>query len=506
MRNLLKSLFLVGILALANMASARAETINFSFLLVNDIYEMHGKKRGGFGRLNAIVKAERAKGGNLLYVHAGDTISPSLLSGFDKGEHIIELTNIAAPDIFVPGNHEFDFGRDIFLKRMGDLKSTILAANLRAAGGSKIAGIDDTIMFTYGDASDPLKNFKLGIVGLTAEDSDTKSNPEDLVISESLKTGVAQAKALRKAGADIVATVVHGSRSVDWKLYGSRAFDIILTGDDHDMMLFYNGKNLMVESGEDAEYVTAIDVAVTVREKRGKRRVSWRPNFRIMDSADTKPDPTTMAKIKGYENTLSKELDIPVGKSANELDSRKASVRTGEAAIGNLIADAMRGAVDADIAITNGGGIRGNKVYAPGSELSRRDILTELPFGNKTLLLEIDAEMLKAALENGVSQVENSQGRFPHISGMSFEYDPSAKSGERVTKIMVGGKPLDMTAKLKLATSDYMARGGDGYKVFRKAKILLGNLDGKLMANDVMAYIRAAGSVIAKVEGRITTK
>jgi len=262
----------------------------------------------------------------------------------------------------------------------------------------------------------------------------------------------------------------------------------------------------MVESGEDAEYVTAIDIAVSVIEKRGKRRVSWHPNFRIMDTANTTPDPETMDKIKGYENTLSKELDIPVGKSTNELDSRKASVRTGETAIGNLIADAMRIAVGADIAITNGGGIRGNKVYAPGSELTRRDILTELPFGNKTLLLEIDAKMLKAALENGVGQVENSQGRFPHISGMSFEYDPSAKPGERVTKIMVGGKPLDMSAKLKMATNDYMARGGDGYKVFRNAKILLGDLDGKLMANDVMAYIRKAGSVDAKVEGRITTK
>ena len=71
-------------------------------------------KRGGFARVNAVASAERAKGGNLIYVHAGDFISPSLLSGFDKGEHVVELTNLVAPDFVVPGNHEFDFGKDAF--------------------------------------------------------------------------------------------------------------------------------------------------------------------------------------------------------------------------------------------------------------------------------------------------------------------------------------------------------------------------------------------------------
>ena len=65
-----------------------------------------------------MVKAERAKGGHVVFVHAGDTLSPSLMSGIDAGEHIIALTNMIAPDIFVPGNHEFDFGKDVFFKRM----------------------------------------------------------------------------------------------------------------------------------------------------------------------------------------------------------------------------------------------------------------------------------------------------------------------------------------------------------------------------------------------------
>ena len=99
-----------------------------------------------FARLAAVVKAERAKGGYLIYVHAGDTISPSLMSGFDRGEHIIDLLNMAPPDYFVPGNHEFDFGKDVFHKRMEQAKFPKLAANLRAADGSSIAGIEDQKM------------------------------------------------------------------------------------------------------------------------------------------------------------------------------------------------------------------------------------------------------------------------------------------------------------------------------------------------------------------------
>jgi 5'-nucleotidase / UDP-sugar diphosphatase len=77
-------------------------------------------------------------------------------------------------------------------------------------------------------------------------------------------------------------------------------------------------------------------------------------------------------------------------------------------AIGNLIADAAREAVKADIAIVNGGGIRGNKEYPAGTEITRRDVLSELPFGNRTVKLEVTGEMVLAALENGVSEAENS--------------------------------------------------------------------------------------------------
>jgi hypothetical protein len=94
--------------ALLYAGSAWAETARVTFLLVNDIYLIadqmmpDGKRRGGFARLAAVVKAERAKG-NVILAHAGDTLSPSLMSGLDRGAHILALTNLIAPDIFTPG-------------------------------------------------------------------------------------------------------------------------------------------------------------------------------------------------------------------------------------------------------------------------------------------------------------------------------------------------------------------------------------------------------------------
>ncbi|MCX7345474.1 MAG: 5'-nucleotidase C-terminal domain-containing protein [Alphaproteobacteria bacterium] len=501
MRKLNTALFAAFLGCTAITSPALAETTNITFLLTNDIYKVDNEaERGGFARLNAVVKAERAKGGHVVYAHAGDLISPSLLSGFDKGAHTIALTNLAPPDIFTPGNHEYDFGPEVFLQRMKEAKFPLYAANLRKADGKPLDGFKDRSIVDLGGV-------KVGLVGLTAEDSPVKSSPgADLKFLPTVETTVAEAKALREAGADLVVAVVHANRQVDRALYDSRAVDIILTGDDHDLALFFDGRTVMVESKEEAEFVTAVDVKVDVEEKDGKRSVTWYPNFRIIDTATVTPDPETQALVDKYNAELSKELDVPVGISSESLDSRKATVRTTEAAIGNLVADASREAVGADVAITNGGGIRGNKEYAPGTEITRRDILTELPFGNRTVKIEVTGETIWAALENGVSQVENSAGRFPQVSGLSFEADLTKPAGERVTAVMIGGAPIDKAKIYTLATNDYMYGGGDGYTMLKTGKPLLGVRDAKLLANDVMAYISARKSVAPKVEGRIKLK
>jgi 5'-nucleotidase / UDP-sugar diphosphatase len=497
--------FVLALAAITFIDTAAAQTTRVTFLLVNDIYLMgdqampDGQRRGGFARLAAVVKAERAKGGHVIFAHAGDTLSPSLMSGFDRGAHIIALTNMIPPDIFVPGNHEFDFGKAVFLQRMAEAKFPLYAANLRDPDGKPVPNFKDRAVVT-------LDGVRIGLTGATYDDTPRTSSPEDLKFEPILSTMQEQALALRREGADFVVAVVHADRKQDYELVATRAIDLVLTGHDHDLFINYDERTAMVESSYDAHYVVAIDVTISVKEEDGKRLTTWWPNFRVIDTATVTPDPDVAAAVVEFEKEFTREMDVPLGTTAVELDSRNATVRTGEAAIGNLIADAMRISAKADVAITNGGGIRAGKIYPPGTAITRRDVLAELPFNNRVVTVEIDGAELKAAIENGLSQFPRAGGRFPQVSGMTIEANASYPPGSRVTSIRVGNAPLDEKRTYRVATNDFLARGGDGYEMFADASRLLPDPDAPLLANEVMTYIRKLGTVKTGVEGRIVVK
>jgi 2',3'-cyclic-nucleotide 2'-phosphodiesterase (5'-nucleotidase family) len=499
MRLLLRSclaLLLVVFVALP----LQAREVKVTFLAASDVYKLDGSgPRGGYARLNGVVQAERGKGGHVIYAFAGDLISPSLLSGLDQGEHTVVLLNLVPPDIFVPGNHEFDFGPEVFLKRMGEARFPKLAANLRDGKGAVAPDFADTKMFE-------IDGVKIGVVGLISEETRVTASTGDFAFAPAVETGIAQAKALRESGADFLAAVGHIDRDQDRALFDAHAFDLILSGHDHDLMMQFDGRTAMVEAKEEAEYVMAVDVAFDVEEKDGTKTVKWWPQFRAIDTMGVAPDAASQAKTDAYLAELAKELDVVIGKTLTELDSRKATVRGGEAAIGNLIADAMREAVGADVAITNGGGIRGNKQYPAGSDITRRDVLGEMPFGNKTVKLEVSGATLIVALEHGVSQVEKAAGRFPQVSGLKAVYDPKKPAGQRIVSVESAGKPIDPNAVYTLATNDYMMAGGDGYSMLAGQKQTYGARDAKLIANDVMAYVAKAKEISPKIEGRIAVK
>ena len=489
----------------APLRAQAAFTTKVTFLLVNDIYLMgdqvtpDGKRRGGFARVAAIVKAERAKGGHVVLAHGGDTLSPSLMSGLDRGQHIMTLTNMVPPDVFVPGNHEFDFGKAIFFKRMAEAKFPLFAANLRGPEGEPLPGFQDRAILTF-------DGVRIGLTGATLDQTPQLSTPEDLKFAPTVATATAQAAALRQDGADFVVAVVHADREQDIALYGSPAINLTLTGHDHDLFINYDGRAAVVESGYDGHYVTAVDAEITVTERDGRRVMVWSPQFRVLDTATVEPDPEVAAVVARFEAELAREMDVPLGTTAVELDSRNAAVRLREAAIGDLFTDAMRVSTRSDAAVINGGGIRAGKVYPAGSAITRRDILAELPFNNRIVVVEMTGRELRHAIENGLAALPNAAGRFPQVSGMRVEYDPSRPPGERVLAMSVGGAPLVEGKRYRVAVLDFLARGSDGYTMFREATRITPDNDAPLLANAVMAYIRQLGEVRVDVGERLVAK
>ncbi|MEP6827849.1 MAG: 5'-nucleotidase C-terminal domain-containing protein [Aestuariivirga sp.] len=493
--------FIFGMLTASTAMSgvAFADTVKITFLGVGDVYNFdNGKLRGGMARLNAVARAEKAANPNTVYVMDGDMLSPSLLSGFDKGENMINLSNVVPFDLAVPGNHEFDAGPENFAAKIKISKFPWAAINITTADGKAPEGLGGVMM-------KDVSGVKVALVPVAEDETPTESSTADLKFGPTADSAIAAAKQARKDGADLVVGVVHAAHSDDQAMFNSKAFDILLSGHDHDLIMQYNGVTAYVETSTEANYLVPIDVTVNVEVKDGKRNVSWQPSFRYIDTATVQPDPESQKIVDGYKADLGKELDVSVGKTEGPLDSRREIVRTQESAMGNLIADAMRDAAGADVAITNGGGIRGNKQYSAGSDFTRRDVLTEMPFGNVTVLAEVTGKQILGALENGFSQVEDGAGRFPQVSGMVVTADLKQAVGSRVVSVTIGGKPLDPAASYKLATNDFMLNGGDGY-VGLNMKTLVGATGGKLMANDVMAFIKKQGSITAKVEGQIVLK
>lgn len=486
-------------LILLGLQPAQAQSRKITFLLASDIYKMSEQNgRGGYARLAGAINAERARGGKVLFVHAGDAISPCLMCSFDQGEHVIDLMNRIGVDFFVPGNHEFDFGKATYLKRMSEAKFSVYAGNLRGPDGQPLPGHRDHEIVDVGGV-------KIAMIGLTAEDAPEKSNPGDLRIARVQATLAERAKALREQGADFIVGVVHAARTIDNAIHDLGIVDVLLSGDDHDIRYIYNRKSVLLEGGEDALYVLALDITFEDKREPGAR-LEWKPHIRIIDTADVTPDTAIAERVRFYEDQLSRELDVEIGTLKSPLDSRSAVVRGGEAAWGNLITDAIRSTTKADIAIMNGGGIRGGRRYDAGHKLTRRNVLSELPFSNKTLVFRLTGAEILKTLEHGYAAFPRPAGPFLQLSGAKVVIDPARKEGERVVSVTIGGAPLERDKYYTVAASDFFLRGGDGFTAFTETALRTRVEDAQLIANDVMVYVRHLGEIDARPEGRVTAR
>lgn len=456
---------------------------------------------GGAAKIAAVIKAEKARaeaaGASVIVTFGGDMISPSLLSGIDKGANMIDMANAVGLQIATLGNHEFDFGPAVLKDRVAESTFQWLSDNVTINGAS-LPGVGTTVVREVG-------GYRIGFLGLTTPDTPLVSSPgPDATFEAYDSAGARAAKALKDQGADMVIALSHEEYTRNLALmHAVPAIDVVLGGHDHLAITHYDGQHAAFEAGSQGTFVGRLILTIDKVEGRGGPKIVWRPDFAQINTASVAPDPEVKAKVDGYLARLDSELGQAIGTTTTELDSRRATVRGGEAAIGNLIADAMRAATGADVAVTNGGGIRGDTTYPAGTTLTRKTALTELPFGNRTLKLAMSGADLLAALENGVGQVQEGAGRFPQVSGLAFAYAAGKPAGARVSDVTVGGKPLDPARTYTVATNDFMARGGDGYATFATAKVLIDGNAATLMTSQVTDYVAARGTIAPAVEGRI---
>ncbi len=492
---------LAGVIVVVS-AAVQAEPTTITFLHFNDVYEIAPKRgKGGFAPLMTLLERERAASAHTITTFGGDLFSPSVMSGLTRGAHMVEMMNAIGADIAVVGNHEYDFGPEVAVRNFAASAFPWLGANVLGPDGMTAGGLIASRIIERG-------GFRIGFFGVITPETNILSSPgEDIAFAPVMETARKAIAQLEAEGAELIVALTHLGIARDRELAAKvEGIHVILGGHDHVPLAFHEGRVPIFKAGYDAHYLGVVDLHVEWVERRGKKSLSVLPEWRLVSTAWVAPDAQVQALVDKHNAMLEAELDVVIGRTAVALDSRRSRVRTTETNLGNLIAEAMRVGVGAEVGLTNGGGIRGDRTYAAGTELTRKDILSELPFGNTVVLMELAGADLLAALENGVAQVEDKAGRFPQIAGMILAYDPDAPAGGRVVEVEVGGTPLDPAKVYTVATNDYMAGGGDGYASLGNGKQLIDASGATLMATMVMDYIEAEGTVTPEVDGRIRTR
>lgn len=482
--------------------SARQQSdcpVRVTLLQVNDVYQfapVDGGKRGGLGRLLTLRKQVMAESPHTIFLLAGDTISPSIESNTYKGAQMIEAWNLIGLDYATFGNHEFDFGPDVLKQRIAESKFKWLAANVTDNMTGKLFA--DTPEFVIRE----FEGVKIGIFGLVLQETLQTSRPgKNVNIGDPCATATRVVPKIREAGAQVVVALTHLAMSDDKQLARCSGVDVIIGGHEHTLLESMAGHAPIFKMTSDARELGRIDLNIS--KSTGKLdSIDWQ----VIPVTDQVAEDVAFVPLDEKYGPLLKNLEQVIGRTDIELNIRSADVRTRETNMADFIADAYRNATGADVAMVNGGSIRADTTIAPGV-MTKRDVLSMLPFNNKLVKLQISGAVLRSALEYGVASigVEDQPGRFPQVSGIRFSYDASRKPGSRLVEVTINGRPLNDKALYTLTTSNYVAiDGGDGYTMFKGAKEIISPEQGPLESDVLQKAISSVPAIAPKVEGRIT--
>lgn len=434
---------------------------------------------GGIARVKAAIDARRAEltGKNVLTLDAGDQFQGSLFYTTYKSAPIADFMNGIGFDAMAIGNHEFDDGPE-------ELAKFIDALNFPMISGNTLAGLNTPIA----DKFKPyiVKEFgeeKVAVVSVLATDTDETSSPGDSILFADeigyLKEAV---KEIEAEGIDKIVLLSHVGYVKDQEIAAAvDGIDVIVGGHSHTLLSNTDEKAAgpyptMVKNpaGQDVPIVQAYayskylgDLTVVFDDAGVVKTATGEP--KLLDASVT-PDAAFTAKVEELAGPIEDLKQKEIGATSEAVDGSREVCRATECTMGNLVADAMVDRLKDQgitIAIQNGGGLRAS---IDAGTVTMGEVLTVLPFQNTLASFQLKGSDIVAALENGVSQVEEAAGRFPQVSGLKYTADLSKPAGSRISGVEVkegdAFVAIDPDKLYGVATNNYMRSGGDGYKVF----------------------------------------
>jgi len=474
---------------------------------------------GGAAYLAGAIDAVRARSPNHLVISAGDLVSASpLTSSLFLDEPTILAMNLIRLDYNAVGNHEFDRGRAELLRldRGGCEKHTqrqpcaldpafpgadfpILAANVVTETG-------DTLLPAYG-----IRRFGRGrrrvdvaVIGMTTRGTPSLVSPSGiagLTFRDEAETVNALIPRLKAQGADVIVVLIHegldpgpSDRNACGQLTGDLAqilqrlspeVDVVVSGHTHNAYVCDFGTVdpqrpfLVTSAGSYGTMLTEIRLRVDPRTGaivarnaenhivQGEGFADGSREVRISDRvAVTRSNPEVAALVRRYAAAAAPLKARPVGRLA--APALREPVRSGESSLGNLVADAQLAAMrsqGAQISLMNPGGLRDDLRPAADGSVSFGQIYAVQPFGNVLMVRSFTGRQLKDVLEQQWASGSNVDLRkvLQVSSGFTYAYDTSRPAGQRVSDMRLGGVPIRDEQVVRVAMSNFLAFGGDGF-------------------------------------------
>ena len=425
----------------------------------------------------------------------GDFSFGGLMGTASKGLYIIRLMNAVGYDAACVGNHEFDMGIPHLMKMDSLLRAPLLSCNFRSSNSPNSPVMLPYVMRRYGAR-------KVAFVGVTTPSTIYSASPvyfqDDSgryiynFNANGLAANVQQwVNAARAAGADYVVLLSHlgdeeGEQTSTALIPQLEGVDVVLDGHDHHvirqrMLRDRRGNSVPLSStGTQFQYIGML----TIPQQGGEISTRLLLTDSLLNKGCVNQAVRDTLEAINRENDLRGNRIVATCDYFLEAYDRPRDlrvVRLRETNLGNLVADAFREVLNADIGWVNGGAIRDNLA---GPVITHNDLLTMLPFLNKARIVEVSGQEILDALETAVKGWPLADGGFPQVSGLKFKFDTTVASsvvldsngiflkvaGERRVKdvrVLKNGEyePLDLSARYRVGSSDYILLfGGDGIR------------------------------------------
>lgn len=494
-----KLLFLLVIFAAAACSPRTVQTAGNK--AADDIYILYDNdvhcSVDGYAKMAAMKADKQALSPYVTLVSAGDYVQGGSMGAASKGGYIVTIMNAVGYDYVTLGNHEFDYSIPRLKELTAGLSATVLCCNLidlKAGkrmykpyeivdyGGTKVAFIGAATPYSFNSSTPAYFQDDKGnyVYSLCA---DTYYDTFQNFINDA-----------RNQGADYVVAITHLGDDESYDPINSQelarrteGLDVILDGHSHSLVPLRMINN---KSGKPVYY----SQTGSHFDNLGVMTIHTDGSISL-ELVSTKEYTKEDARVRAITDSLKKEYAAlgarKIGSCEVTLPAKDSDgdwlVRNGETSLGDFCADAFRVTLGTDIAMLGGGSLR--KDLAAG-DVRFDDIFNVFPFNNTTCIAELTGQQILDALEYGVAAYPTDFGGFPHVSGLTFSFDPSVESPvvydvnkafakmdggpRRVKDVKVLDKatgkyePIDPARTYTVGGTTYMLRdAGDGYELLK---------------------------------------